>query len=94
MKSVEALNAAFKSDPNAIHALVCNRVPCNHELAEDKFVQVEASQVLPDGNFSVGALGLVNAVLAANGLPLIAAKFSDEKNSNGSSSFIGFCEYN
>lgn len=93
MNSVEALNTAFKLDPNAIHSLLCNRVPCNQQLAEDKFVQVEASQVLPDGNFQVGAIGLVNAVLAANGLPLIAAKFSDEKNAKGSSQLIGFCEY-
>jgi hypothetical protein len=93
MNAVEALNMAFKADPNAIHSLMCNRVPCNQFLADDQFVQVDAPPVLPDGNFQVGALGLVNAVLAANGLPLVAAKFSDEKDSEGRSKLLGFCEY-
>jgi hypothetical protein len=93
MNAVEALNMAFKVDPNAIHSLMCNRVPCNQFLADDQFVQVDVSPVLPDGNFQVGALGLVNAVLAANGLPLVAAKFSDERDSEGRSKLLGFCEY-
>lgn len=93
MNAVKALNMAFKADPNAIHSLMCNRVPCNQFLADDQFVQVDASPVLPDGNFQVGALGLVNAVLAANGLPLVAAKFSDEKDSEGRAKLLGFCEY-
>ncbi len=90
--TVEALNIAFKADPNAIHSLICNRVPCNQFLADDKYVQVEAPPVLADGNFQVGALGLINAVLAANGLPLVAVKFSD-KDTDGRSKILGFCEY-
>lgn len=93
MHTAEVLNMAFKADPNAMHALICNRVPCNRSLADDPFVQVDESPVLPDGNFQVGALGLVNAVLAANDLPRVAAKFSDEKDSEGRAKFLGFCEY-
>lgn len=93
MNTVEALNIAFQADPNAIHSLICNRVPCNQFLADDQFVVVDTPPVLPEGNFQVGALGLINAVLAANDLPLVAAKFSDEKNSEGQSKLLGFCEY-
>ena len=93
MNSADALNLAFKADPNAIHSLMCNRVPCNRFLADDQFVQVDGSPVLPDGNFQVGALGLVNAVLAANGLPLVATNFSHEKDIEGRSKLLGFCEY-
>ena len=92
-KTVDALNAAFQADPNAIQALLCNRVPCNSVLADDRFVVVHESLVLPAGNFQVGAMGLVNAVLAANGLPLVAAKYTDETDSRGAAKLIGFCEY-
>lgn len=81
--TVEVLQAAFTADPNAIHALLINRVPCNQALDDDPFVQVDISLILPPGNWQVGALGLVNAVLAANGLPLVAAKYTDEKYENG-----------
>lgn len=93
MNTVDVLNVAFQADANAIHSLICNRVPCNQLLADDQFVQVDTPPVLPEGNFQVGALGLVNAVLAANGLPLVAAKFSDETDSEGRSKLLGFCEY-
>lgn len=92
-KTVEALQLAFIADPNAIHALIVNRVPCNQFLADDPFVVVYQSLMLPAGNWQVGAIGLVNAVLAANGLPLVAYKFSDEKNADGRSQLLGFCEY-
>lgn len=106
--TVAALNAAFEADPNAIHALVCNRVPCNEALADDPFVVVEApaplntghrltdapqSLQMPRPHYQVGALGLINAVLAANGLPLIAVKFAPIEGSPGENSVVGFCEY-
>ena len=92
-KTVAALNAAFEADPNAIHSLICNRVPCNSDLAEDPFVVVESPPVLRDGNWQVGAMGLINGVLAANGLPLVASKFTDEQDSEGRVKLLGFCEY-
>jgi hypothetical protein len=91
-KSVAAMNSAFAADPNAIHTLLCNRVPCNQALADDPFVQVDASPVLEDSHYQVGALGLVNAVLAANDLPLVAASFSTADDT-GRPRLVGFCEY-
>jgi hypothetical protein len=93
MGTVEALNAAFAADPNAIHALMVNRVPCNQALADDPFVQVDIPPVLAPGNFQVGAIGLINGVLAANGLPLVAHKWSDELDNDGRPRLVGFCEY-
>ena len=92
-KTVDTLQAAFAADQNAIHALIVNRVPCNQFLADDPFVIVDQPPVLPAGNWQVGAIGLMNAVLAANGLPLVAAKFSDEKDTMGRAKLLGFCEY-
>lgn len=92
-KVVDALNGAFAADPGAIHALIVNRVPCNQALADDPFVQVDCPPVLRDGLFQVGAIGLINGVLAAIGLPLAATMFSDEKDSDGRSKLIGFTVY-
>lgn len=92
-KAVEALQQAFIEDPNALHALVVNRVPCNGKLAADRFVVVDEVSVLPLGSWQVGALGLVNAVLAANGLPLVAAKFGEERRKGVPAKMVGFCEH-
>jgi len=92
MNTAEALNAAFRADPNAVNSLMCTRIPCNQALADDRFVQVDTSP-WPYGHFQVGALGLVNAVLEVNNLPLVAAKFSDELDADGRARFLGFCEY-
>ena len=91
--SVEVLQRAFEADPNAIHALVVNRVPCNQALADDLDVVVEEARVLPPGHWQVGLLGLVNGILTAHGLPPVAAKFS-ESGEDGSRQLVGFCEYN
>lgn len=89
----EALNIAFQLDPNAIHALVVNRVPCNRFLADDQFVQVDGVPVLGKEYYQVGSLGLINAVLAAQGLPLVAAKWSEEVDGDGRHKLDGFCEF-
>lgn len=91
--AVDAMNMAFAEDCNAVHSLIVNRIPCNQELADDIFIQVDQSPVLPEGNFAVGALGLVNGVLAAYGLPLLATKWSEETDEDGRSRLMGFCEY-
>lgn len=85
------LNAAFAADPDAIRSLMVNRVPCNKVLAEDPFVQVDEDKQLHGEHFSVGAIGLVNAVLAANELPLVAGMW--EMNESGPNKFVGFCNY-
>ena len=91
--TVKVLESAFKADPNAIHALVCNRVPCNQALADDPYIPVDIVPVLSDGCYQIGALGLINGILEANGLPKVAMKFSEEVDAKGRAKLLGFCEY-
>lgn len=92
-KTVELLNAAFAKDPNAVHALIINRVPCNREFAYDPHIPVDVVPVLPGEHFQVDAIGLINGILSANGMPLVAAKWSDERDEEGRFKLVGFCEY-
>ena len=62
-------DTAFHKDPAAIHALMTNRVPCNQALADDKFIVVESNAPRGYGGWTVSALGLINGVLSAAGLP-------------------------
>lgn len=91
-KASEVLQAAFEADPQAIHALMVNRVPCNDKLADDPYVFVDESLVAKK-SYCVGALGLINAVLAANDLQLVAIQFSDDKDEENRRSILGFCDY-
>lgn len=93
MNAVECLNKAFEADPNAINALMINRVPCNLEFAHHPLIPVDESRVLNPGLFQVGALGLVNGVLAAHGLPLVAAKWDDTPDAEGRHRLLGFTEF-
>lgn len=90
-KMIDCLNRAFSNDPAAIHALICNRVPCNQELAEHPNIPVDINVV--GTGFSVGALGLLNGALDAAGMQKIAIKMSDEKDEFGRAKMLGFCEY-
>jgi hypothetical protein len=89
-KTVEILNRAFASDPNAMHVLMCNYVPCNEKLADDEHIIVINPPALDWGNFRVGFLGLLNGILAANGLPKVAMMWSEDREKP---KFLGFCEY-
>ena len=91
--TVKVLESAFKADPNAIHALMCNRVPCNQALADDPYISVDIVPVLSGGCYQIGALGLLNGILEANGLPKVAMKFSEEVDAKGRAKLLGFCEY-
>lgn len=55
---VRVLNRALMADPNAIQALIDNRVPCNRELADDPEIQVGTQ----DNGFEVGMLGILNGI--------------------------------
>lgn len=92
-KTVEILNSAFNADPNAMHALMCNRIPCNKALADDPYIPVDVTPVLEGENFQIGTLGLLNGILEANGLPKVGMKFSDEVDAKGRAKLLGFCEY-
>ena len=90
---LKTLNTAFEADPNALHSLICNRVPCNTDLAEHPHVIVEESPVLRITGYSVSLLGVLNGVLTACGLPVVAAKFVPPADLGGRATFVGFCSY-
>jgi hypothetical protein len=59
---VALLNSAFQADREAIHLLVCNRVPCNRALRDHPDIVVDESRAVP-GGYTVGLLGIVNGIL-------------------------------
>ncbi len=85
------LNDAFKADPNAIHVLFANRVPCNMTLADHPLVQVAENRALMGvgDNFTVGSLGVINGMLTALGYDKIAMSFTTDTIPQ----FIGFVKY-
>ena len=90
-KTVELLNNAFKKDPAVIRAFMCNHIPCNEEFANDEHIVVEMDRNIDGIFFNATVLGLINGVLSANNLPLIAAKW--EYNEDKPNKFLGFQEY-
>lgn len=59
---VDVLNEAYNDDPGAIHALLCNRVPCNDYLASHPTIQVEFNKTAKNEGYIVGMLGILNGV--------------------------------
>lgn len=90
---LRVLNEAYEADPAALHALVCNRVPCNRLLAEHATVQVETNIVATGESFSVGMLGVINGICEATTGKRIAAMFSEQDRETKRSKMIGFKEY-
>lgn len=86
---LKCLNSAYKADPNAISTMLINVVPCNQKLIAHPDVIVE-TDIGPNRMATVRALGLINGVLTAAGLPRIATKWSDTKGKNGRYDFVGF----
>lgn len=64
-KFVDVLNSAYDADPAAIHALLCNRVPCNQELADHPSIVVVENKATPDPGYTVGLLGILNGICGA-----------------------------
>lgn len=91
-KASEILQRAFEADPNAMHVLTVNRVPCNQALADDPYVIVDNPPVLGRTHFSVGMIGVLNGVLVGLDLPRIAYKLDDEVDAEGRHRFLGFCD--
>jgi len=91
-KVIDSLNDAWKRDPMAIMLMLRNHVECNADFADHPTIQVQADPLLK-GQFTVGALGFINGVLADLGQPLIASKWSEETDEDGRRTFLGFCEY-
>lgn len=61
LDALDALNAALKADPTAMHELLAHRVPCNEALARHPTILVRREQ---EGH-SVSAFGLLNGCLGA-----------------------------
>jgi hypothetical protein len=87
------LNRAFQDDPSAIHALLCNRVPCNDQLVDHPTVQVESNELLGKTSYTVGALGVLNGVIEALTGERVASKWNEERDAEGRSRLLGFCKY-
>lgn len=88
------LNESFAADPNAIHSLSVNRVPCNQALADHPSVVVDTPPTIGDSSsplFQVGMIGVVNGILAVFGSQRLAIKFTDEQDGDGRSKIVGFC---
>lgn len=83
---LRVLNEAYQADPQAIHALICGRVPCNTKLANHPTVQVSDNPVAGEG-YVVGLLGIINGVCEPLTGRRIAAQFSEDHK------MLGFQEY-
>lgn len=84
---LKIMNEAFEADPDAVHALICNRVPCNAQLTAHPHIVVDLP---PTGTniYTVGSLGLINGFLASIGDQVIQAKWRIV--SGEPTTFIGF----
>lgn len=73
--ALAVLNRAVASDPEAISALLEQRVPCNKALADDPTIQVASK----DGAYHVGILGILNGIFGTDedGWGPIAASMTD-----------------
>lgn len=88
------LNESFADDPNAIHSLSVNRVPCNQALADHPSVVVDAPPTIGDSSdplYQVGMIGILNGILAVFGSKRLAIKFTDDKDNEGRHKMVGFC---
>jgi hypothetical protein len=88
-KLIERLNEAFALDRGAMHAMMCNRVPCNSQFAEKSFADCYQSRVFEGGMFTVDAMGILCGALAVLGLDRIAPDFS-EPDASGRKTLLGF----
>lgn len=81
---VALLNELVALDPDAMHALVESRVPCNDALADHPTVQV-SSRVDGDGSgYEFGILGALNGLFGTDGISYgaISASFNEGRLTN------------
>lgn len=60
---VDALNRALEADPNAMHAMLCNRIPCSSHLAADSVLFVTPNPMT--GGCTLDAFNLLNTMADA-----------------------------
>lgn len=77
-KIISVLKSAYEADPAAIHALICNRVPCNNLLADHPTIVVDINRITEPESYSVGLMGIINGICEEVAGGRIAAQFSDE----------------
>lgn len=89
--TVALLRRLFAGDPNAITCLLTQiYVPCNQTIIDDPHAVVHATPCdASPQSFMLGALGLINGVLAANGLPEVATQCTHDCGGR----LIGFQKY-
>jgi hypothetical protein len=77
---VKMLNEALTIDPAAITCLLSTRIPCNQGVADNSALIVAPvyAKGLPEENYSIGVLGLINAVVETATGQRVAAVYSDE----------------
>jgi hypothetical protein len=75
--AIRILDEAYAADEGAIHALICNRVPCNQSLADHAHVVVDVTRPQDTDIFAVGMLGIVNDILDALTGLRVAVQFDD-----------------
>jgi hypothetical protein len=74
---VDYLNEILRVDPQAITALIDNRIACNQELSDHPTLQVSGTV----GSPTVGLLGIINGLVGvrADGWGYITAVYDDEE---------------
>lgn len=91
---LNCLTTAFEADPGAIFALMTNRVPTNQAMIDHPHMVCDEAYVVSKPP-TLSALGLLNGVLSAAGLPVVAAKWElNEAKPNEPQRFQGFCAFN
>jgi hypothetical protein len=83
------LNTAWEADQDAVHALVINRVPCNHALRDHPTIVVDSFDNKGERP-NVGLLGFLNGLLSPDGT-VVAMKWSDDADVDGRRTPLGFC---
>lgn len=86
-KTIEVLEQAMAADPDAISRLVLSRVECNEELAKVMapfvFCETDGSTIDEQGNplpvYTVRIIGLINHILRANDLNLVAGRYGENR---------------
>lgn len=73
---VNLLNDALKTDPRAIDALLCTRVPCNQAMVDHPYIVVGAKNDRGDYP-TLGVLGLLNGIAGLDG-KIIEACYDDD----------------
>jgi len=77
---VRVLNRAFELDPNAVHSLICNRVPCNAELAQESgFSAMRPTALLGTERLchQIGITNILDGLTDALGIPRIVVIFDE-----------------